>query len=224
MKSSRTADRHLHRILLVSGDLGFCHKLAQVVAECREFSLCGQVMDTASAHEVVAAQKPDSVVADTDLCRPSALDVFRSLTTFFPDLQILATSCRCDAIEAENVLLAGARGFLLKTESPAEILHALSTMIYGGIYASPVIMTPLLRRLLQRPTDFSPRSIQNLTDRELRVFELLGTGLNNREVAEQLHLSHKTIESHRENIKHRLGLDSAAALRHCASSWMLQQS
>lgn len=117
------------------------------------------------------------------------------------------------------MLRAGALGLLLKTEPAEEILAALQTVIRGQIYVSRALTMPLLKRLLSEPSAYPCTGVDSLTDRELRVFELLGFGLTKREVAARLGLSCKTIESHRTKIQHRLGLEGATALAQYACAW-----
>jgi DNA-binding NarL/FixJ family response regulator len=158
-------------------------------------------------------------VADIDPNRTGAFPLLCRLAATGLECRLLATSLRCEPAEAEQLLRAGVRGLLLKTEPPEEILTAFRTVISGQIYVSRALTMPLLKRLLSE-SSASPRSgVDSLTDRELRVFELLGFGLSKREVAARLGLSCKTVESHRAKIQHRLGLESAAALAQYACTW-----
>ena len=214
----------LIRVFLVSGDLDFCHRLAQVLARCHPFRLCGQRSDAALARDAVAVANPDLVVADTDFGREVTIELVRALNTACPRLRILAISSSNDPLAAEEVLVAGARGVLLKTETWAEIIGACTALMAGEMCVSKAVGALLLRHLLRAPSPSGLAGVESLTNRELRVFELLGSGYNTREVAKQLHLSCKTVESHRENIKHRLGLDGAAALTQCACAWMQRRT
>ena len=219
MKSSKPDIGPEFRVLLVDQDAAFGCRLAQALVGPSGFRLCGHVLDVAEAETAVAEQNPELVVADTDPDRTGALPLLSHLAATDPERRLLATSLRCEPAEAERVLRAGARGLLLKTEPAEEILTAFRTVIRGQIYVSRALTMPLLKRLLSEPAA-SPRSgVDSLTDRELRVFELLGFGLSKREVAARLGLSCKTVESHRAKIQHRLGLESAAALAQYACSW-----
>jgi len=219
MKSSKPDIGPEFRVLLVDQDAAFGCRLAQALVGPSGFRLCGHVLDVAEAETAVAEQNPELVVADTDPDRTGALPLLSHLAATDPERRLLATSLRCEPAEAERVLRAGARGLLLKTEPAEEILTAFRTVIRGQIYVSRALTMPLLKRLLSEPAA-SPRSgVDSLTDRELRVFELLGFGLSKREVAARLGLSCKTVESHRAKIQHRLGLESAAALAQYACAW-----
>ena len=219
MKSSKPDIGPEFRVLLVDQDAAFGCRLAQALVGPSGFRLCGHVLDVAEAETAVAEQNPELVVADTDPDRTGALPLLSHLAATDPERRLLATSLRCEPAEAERVLRAGARGLLLKTEPAEEILTAFRTVLRGQIYVSRALTMPLLKRLLSEPAASSRSGVDSLTDRELRVFELLGFGLSKREVAARLGLSCKTVESHRAKIQHRLGLESAAALAQYACAW-----
>jgi DNA-binding NarL/FixJ family response regulator len=218
MKRSKPDVGQIVRVLLVDQDPAFGDRLAQALEGAGEFELCGHALDPAAADKAVAEENPDLVIADTDQDRTGALPLIVRLAAS-PERRLLATSDQADPAEAERVLRAGALGFLLKTEPTEEILTALRTVVQGHMYVSQTLSIPLLKRLLQEPGGLPRGGVDRLTDRELRVFELLGAGLSKREVAARLGLSCKTVESHRAKIQHRLGLDSSAALTRYACAW-----
>jgi DNA-binding NarL/FixJ family response regulator len=219
MKSSKPEIGPLCRVLLVDQDAAFASRLAQALEGPCGFRLCAHVQDVAAADAAVAEHKPELVVADTDPDRTGALPLLGRLAVSAPESRLLATSRRCDPAEAEQVLRGGAGGLLLKTDPAEEILIAFRSVIRGQIYVSRSLTIPLLKRLLSEPSTCPRSGVDSLTDRELRVFELLGFGLSKREVAARLGLSCKTVESHRAKIQHRLGLPSAAALAQFACAW-----
>jgi len=219
MQSSNADIRPPLRVLLVDQDAPFGCRLAQALEGPSGFQLCGHVLDGAAAEAAVAEQNPELVVADTDPDRTGALPLLCHLAVTAPERRLLATSRLCDPAEAERVLRAGVLGFLLKSEPVEEILAAFRSVVAGQIYVSQALTIPLLKRLLSEPAGSARSGVDSLTDRELRVFELLGAGLSKREVAARLGLSCKTVESHRAKIQHRLGLESAAALAQYACAW-----
>ncbi len=219
MKGDKNNAGPVFRVLLVDQDAAFGPRLAHALAGGCVFRLSGQVLDVAEAEKAVAEENPDLVVGDIDPYRTGALPLLCRLATARPELRLLATSLRCEPAEAEHLLRAGALGLLLKTEPAEEILAALQTVIRGQIYVSRALTMPLLKRLLSEPSAYPRTGVDSLTDRELRVFELLGFGLTKREVAARLGLSCKTIESHRTKIQHRLGLEGATALAQYACAW-----
>jgi len=220
MKSNKPDPAPQCQVLFVGQDAAFAGRLAQALEGPSGFRLCGHVRDAAVAEAALAEQNPALVVVDVDQDYTSALPLLGRLAAAAPDRRLLAVSRRCGPVEAEQVLRAGARGLLLKSEPAAEILAALGTVVRGQIYVSQALTIPLLKRLLSEPSACPPSGVDSLTDRELRVFELLGFGLSKREVAARLGLSCKTVESHRTKIQHRLGLDSAAVLAQHACAWV----
>jgi DNA-binding NarL/FixJ family response regulator len=219
MKSDKPDIGPQFRVLLVDQDVAFGGRLAQALDGPCGFRLCGQVPDVAEAERAVAERNPNLVVADIDPNRTGAFPLLCRLAATGPEFRLLATSLRCEPADAERVLRAGARGLLLKTEPLEEIVTAFQTVISGQIFVSRALTMPLLKRLLSQ-SSASPRSgVDSLTDRELRVFELLGFGLSKREVAARLGLSCKTVESHRAKIQHRLGLENSSALAQYACAW-----
>ena len=204
------------RVLLVDQDAGFGRQLAQALHVSSGFRLCRQVQEGVAAQTAVAEEHPDVVVAAVEPDNTTGFHLLRSLIATAPEHKILATSRRCEPAHAEKVLLAGARGLLLKSEPAEEILNAVRTVSRDEIFVSRSLTMPLLKRLLNEPSESAHSGMESLTDRELQVFELLGMGLSTREVAARLGLSCKTVDSHRAKIQHRLGVDSAAALAQIA--------
>ncbi len=219
MKSSKPNTGALVRVLLVDSDPAAGRRLVRLFEGACGFRLCGQAQDLAEAQRVMAAEAPDLLIVDTDLNRAAALQFFSSLAGV-AQCRVLATSRHSDAAQAEQVLRTGISGFLLKTEPTHEILSAFRAVLRGQHYVSRAVAMPLLKRLLSERPRWARTGIESLTDRELRIFELLGLGLSKREVAARLGLSCKTVESHRAKIQHRLGLKSAADLAQCAFAWV----
>ncbi len=219
MKSSKSNTAALVRVLLVDPDPAAGRRLARLFEGACGFRLCGQVADLAEAQRSIALEHPDLLVVDTDFDRAGVLQFLSTVAGALP-CRILATSRQSDAVQAEQILRAGVHGYLLKTEPSHEVLNAFRSVLRGQHYASRAVAMPLLKRLLIEQPRWARTGIESLTDRELRVFELLGLGLSKREVAARLGLSCKTVESHRSKIQHRLGLKSAADLAQCAFAWV----
>lgn len=143
----------------------------------------------------------------------------------FPRLRVLVLSMRDESVYAERALRAGAHGYIAKEEGTARVIDGLRTILKGDIYLSERMSGRMLRSMLPGhrgasgalPTDL-------LSDRELEVLELIGTGLGTSEVAAKLHLSVKTIESYRERLKQKLALPDAAELLKYAIQWIRSQS
>lgn len=190
-----------------------------------DLEVCGSAVDISSALAAVRALKPDVALVDLSLGNGSGLDLI-SILTEDPDNDVstLALSMHDEAVYAKRVLQAGGCGYVMKHEGTDVLLHAIRTVLAGEIYVSASVNASLLRSLTStgRPT---PRpaaptdDLSELSNRELQIYRLVGQGVSTKEIARQLCLSVKTVESHRANIKQKLGVDTAAALVARAAEW-----
>jgi DNA-binding NarL/FixJ family response regulator len=217
-------DTHRKRILVVD-DQGLIQEgLARIISRQKDFELCGSVDNTDAAQKAVAHYKPDLVLIDLLLPDGCGLDLIKNLVSEHPSLSFLVVSQCDEALYAERALKAGARGYIMKNCPVAEIPKAMRTVLAGEFYVSPRVAALALHRMAGGGKSGEPNSVGNLTDRELQIFQLLGAGVDTKEIAEKLHLSIKTVETHRENIKHKLKLSNAAELVHYATNWVSSQS
>ena len=192
----------------------------------RDLFACG----SADAHELlpqaVLTSKPDLVTVDLAVHDGDGLELIRSLQSHHPSLPILVITHHDEMIYAERALKAGARGYVMKQETTDKIMTAIRTVLAGGHYFSPRVAALALRCFGQNGS--KPRNNKNgintLSNRELQVLQLLGAGLGTRIIANKLGLSVKTIEAHREHVKHKLGLSNASQLLNYATSWLKGQS
>jgi DNA-binding NarL/FixJ family response regulator len=154
---------------------------------------------------------PDAVVLDLMLKDGSGLELLKALLEEFPHLRVLVLSMHDQRVYAERCIKAGARGYLMKEEASDLVIQALRTVAAGGIFLSPS---------LSRPGPNARAPLETLSDREMRVFELVGAGLPTRVIAERLALSDKTVEAHKANIKKKLAIEHAAELAKVAREWV----
>jgi len=212
------------RKILVVDDQGLIREgLIRVISQQKDFELCGAVGGMAAAKKAVVQHKPDLVLTDLLLPDGCGLELIKNLVSENPSLRILVISQCDETLYAERALKAGARGFIMKNRGIAEIPKAIRTILAGEYYFSPKVAALALHRMAGEKSRSPQGSIGNLTDRELQVFQLLGTGIDTKNVADKLHLSIKTVETHRENIKHKLKLYNAAELIHHATNWVSSQ-
>ena len=184
-----------------------------------DLEICAEAGNCAEAIAAVEAQKPDVIVLDLILRNEDGLTLLKDLLARFPDLQVLIVSMQKEEVYAERALRAGAGGYLMKEEAPELLIQAVRTIIEGNIFLTPKMSILILDRVLRnKKGDTSP--VASLSDRELHVYHLVGAALGTREIAEQLKLSPKTIESYQANIKTKLGLPDAVALRESARRWV----
>ncbi len=161
----------------------------------------------------------DIAIVDLSLPGVNGVEFIKRLRSLNPDVLVLVVSAHDEALYAERALRAGARGYLMKHESAGQFVTAVRAVLAGELYLSESLQSRFLQDRLGHSSDPTP-SIERLTDRELEVFEHFGRGQSTREVAEALGLSLKTIESHRANIKQKLGIDRAAEFMQRAVIWV----
>ena len=167
-----------------------------------------------------ADEPPDVAVVDISLRDESGIELVKELKLRHPKLPVLVLSMHDESLYAERMLRAGARGYVMKEEPPERVVEAIRKVRQGQLALSEAMASRLLEKLVTGGGDASLSPIDRLTDREVQVFELIGRGLSTRQIAEKLHLSVKTIEAHRANIKRKLHLPDAIALIRQAFDWV----
>ena len=184
-------------------------------------TVCGEAEDAAQALQAAETTTPDLAVVDLCLRGRSGLELVRDLKARWPKLPVLILSMFDECLYAERALRAGASGYVMKQQAADEVIAAIRRILQGHIHLSPALSSRMLRLAVgggtagageAEPNRSAEQGVRQLSDRELDVFELLGQGLSTRRIAEMLYRSVKTIESHRENIKAKLGVRSGAEL------------
>ncbi len=194
--------------------------LSELIAHQVDLTVCGEAEDAAGALKMIAEAGPDIAVVDISLKDSSGIELIKDLKIRFPDLLVLVLSMHDESFYAERVLRAGARGYVTKEEATESVIVAIRKLLDGEIYLSEKMASKMLSKFVDGPSEAGGLPVDRLTDRELEVFELIGRGIGTRQIAENLHLSVKTIESHRENIKRKLKLDNATELLQHAVKWV----
>lgn len=213
-----------HRILLVDDHAIVREGLRQVINASHDLEVCGEADDAPAALAALTALEPDFVVLDLTLRGSDGLELIHQVQRRLPDLPILVLSMHNEELYAERALRAGARGYIMKQEATRDILTAIRRVVAGELYVSPTMQARLLQRVVGKRPSLSEGPIESLSDRELEVFRMIGSGLTTREIAEQLHLSVKTVESYREHIKRKLKIRTGAHLMRHALHWTIQLS
>jgi DNA-binding NarL/FixJ family response regulator len=184
-----------------------------------DLSVCGEAEDAHTAVQAVATVRPDIMVVDISLNGPDGLDLLKDIRTRYPELPVLILSMHDESVYAERALRAGAQGYIMKQEATEKVLVALRRILSGEIYVSERIANRMLQRYIGGPSAGRPSTIADLTDRELEVFRLIGEGHSTRQIAEELHISVKTVESYQAHNKEKLSLRSARELVQHAIQW-----
>jgi DNA-binding NarL/FixJ family response regulator len=214
------------RVLVVDDHPIVREGIAQLLDRQADLCACGEATDIESALRSVRELAPDVVVIDLSLGREAGLDLIERLAVLSPGLPMLALSMHDESLYARRALQAGARGYIMKQEGTELLLKALRTVLVGEVYVSERVNASLLRSLAPcGRAQPQGGTVAELTNRELQIYRLVGAGLGTREIAEELHLSAKTVESHRANIKQKLGLSTANELVvHAAQSLAMTRS
>jgi DNA-binding NarL/FixJ family response regulator len=211
------------RVLVVDDHPMMRGGLIQLVNRQSDLTCCGEAGTVAEAQVAVAQLKPDLVLLDLRLKGGDGLELIKSLRSQYAKLRILVLSQFDAPHYAERALRAGALGYVVKEQAAEEVLSAIRTVLAGEVYLTRALAARLLHTFVGTVPGIPRAGVEQLTDRELHVLHLLGSGMSTREVAIELSLSFKTVETHRENIKRKLGLHGAAELIHYASAWGREQ-
>jgi DNA-binding NarL/FixJ family response regulator len=197
--------------------------IADLIRRQPGWEVCGQSGDTATALRVAREQSPSLGIVDRRLQDGDGLELIKQLVTTCPQLRILVSSMQDERLYAERTLRAGARGFISKQEPATRLIAAIEHVLAGKIYLSPEMTELLLARSAAGGTTAPVElSEEMLSDREIEVFQMLGEGRSVKEIAQQLHLSPKTVEYHRQRIKEKLQLDSSQQLLRHATMHVLK--
>ena len=211
-----------YRVLLVDDHPLVRRGLAEVIAREPDLEACGEAADVAEALSEVERTKPDIVVIDLTLRTGHGIELLEKLKARAPNLKTLVSSMHDETLFAERVLRAGAKGYVTKQEPPEVLLRAIRQVLRGELYLSPRMTSRLLNRVVVgAPTQEDP--VQSLSNREVEVYEMIGLGLTIQQIASRLHLSPKTIETHREKVKQKLNVKSSAELNRRAVQWVLER-
>jgi DNA-binding NarL/FixJ family response regulator len=210
------------RVLLVDDHPIVRYGLRRLIDAENDMSVCGEAEGAEDCMEAVKGLEPDIALLDISLKEQNGITLAGDLKTSRPDLPLLMLSFHEDDDSVERALTTGARGYVTKHEAPEVIVSAIRRVMAGEIFLSDRMATRLLRKLAARPSaagDDNP--VSSLSNRELEILEMIGRGRGPRQIAEALHLSIHTIETHRRHIKEKLDLDTASALADFAEQWLL---
>jgi DNA-binding NarL/FixJ family response regulator len=219
MKTTKKSPAGNQRILVVDDHPLVRDGLVQLIRRQSGLTCCGEADTALNAQELAFSEKPDLVILDLRLDKGDGLELIKILRSQLPALRILVLSQLDEVLYAERVLKAGAHGYLMKEEAAKEVVTAIRVVLAGELYVSPKMSGLILRKMVESPSLRPVSGVESLTDRELQVFQMLGAGKSTRRIAAELSLSFKTIETHRENIKAKMGLADATTLIHQATLW-----
>jgi DNA-binding NarL/FixJ family response regulator len=208
------------RIFMVEDHPAFREGLEQIISGEKDLSVCGEAGDADHALRAITRLKPDLVLVDITLPGKSGLELIKELRSRNSKVRILVVSMHDEALYADRVLRAGGDGYIMKQEDPEEIVHAIRDVLGGHIYVSEEVLAGTAKTSGKRADQLEARPLDQLTDLELNILELLGRGNNNREMARQLHMDVRKIAAHCTQMRRKLKLKSDNALVRYAVFWV----
>ena len=207
------------RVIVVEDHPLLSDGLRQLIDKQPDLACVGIADNTSDAKRLAEQSKPDLMLLDLRLKGGDALDLIKTLRVERPETKVLVLSQYDELIFAERALRAGASGYIMKENATDDVLRAVRKVLTGELYFSERVAAALVQRSLREKPSPSRTGVELLSDREMQVFQLLGASYSAREIADQFHLSKKTIETHCEKIKHKLSLHNAAELKQFAQKW-----
>jgi DNA-binding NarL/FixJ family response regulator len=211
------------RILIVDDHPLFCEGLRRMIDRHPALTVCGQAPDAASAMKAVAELKPDLALVDISLEKTSGIELIKTLKAKHEELPILVVSMHDESLYAERALRAGAQGYIMKNQPIKIVRDAIFKVLAGDIFLSEKMSASVLARLLLGKKDEPVSPVDQLSDRELEVFQMLGEGKSSRQIAQDLNLTIPTIHSFRNRIKEKLQFGNSTELTLHAMQWVRER-
>jgi DNA-binding NarL/FixJ family response regulator len=223
MSTIQKSQNQKKRIMVVDDHPIVRQGLALLIDREPDLVVCGEAEEAMSALHVLASAHPDVLIVDISLNGPDGLDLLKSIRSTHPTLPVLILSMHDESVYAERALRAGANGYIMKQEATEKVLVAVRRILSGEIYVSDRIANKMLKHYITGVGTLRSSSIADLSDRELEVFRLIGEGHGTRQIAAELHISVKTVESYQAHIKEKLALRSARELVQHAIQWNMNE-
>lgn len=196
------------------------HGLAQLIRVEPGLDVGGEAGNAMDGLAAVGRLKPDIVIVDLTLPDKNGLELIKDIQSMYPGTRCIVLSMHEESLYAERALRAGARGYVMKEMAAETLIQAIKRVLNGGIYVSEVMASRMLEQVTGQRGRVSVSGLDQLTDRELEVLQMIGKGTATKLIAEHLNISARTVEAHRSHIKDKLGLADGPALVRYAVQWM----
>jgi DNA-binding NarL/FixJ family response regulator len=207
------------KVLLVDDHPLVCEWLTNLINQRPDFEICGQTGNAPEALRLVEAIMPDIAIVDISLASGSGIELIKNIKASQFDVVVLVLSMHDELLYAERALRAGAGGYVMKSEATQKIFQAIHNVLDGEIYVSEKFSALMTEKFVAGRSGKTISSVEQLSDRELEVFQLLGRGYNTRQIADHLHVGFKTIQGYSARIKVKLNLTTATQLLREAMRW-----
>jgi DNA-binding NarL/FixJ family response regulator len=208
-----------HRVFIVDDHPLVREGLANLINQQPDLVVCGQAEDAAQTLAGIGASRAELALIDISLKTASGLELVKDLKVHFPEVALIVLSMHDEMLYAERAIRAGARGYVMKRETTKEVLIAIRRVLQGDVYVSERVVNLMARRLGSPRKAAAASPVEQLSDRELEIFRLLGQGRTTSQIASDLHLSLKTVQAYCARAKEKFGVDSLTELLRAAIRW-----
>jgi DNA-binding NarL/FixJ family response regulator len=208
------------RIVLVDDHPLFRKGLQEMIHSDGTFAVCGEAGNAAEAMALIRKLSPDMAIVDLSLPGANGIELIKNIRAEFSKVPILVLSMHDESLYAVRALRAGADGYVMKHEAMANVIHAIREVFNGRPYLSPAMAAQVITKFAHRQAEGESDAVERLSDRELEILELIGKGHEVRRIAKLLHLSPKTVETHRAHIKDKLDLKNSREVARFALQWL----
>ena len=211
------------KILLVDDHPLVREGLANLISQQADLQICGEADNEPQALEIIRTVQPHIAIVDISLESGSGIELIKSIKVMFPAVTVLVLSMHDESLYAERALRAGARGYVMKREAAKKVIQAIRCVLAGQLYVSDKIAALMAEKFVEGRPATTASPIEQLSNRELEVFQLLGLGHSTRQIADHLHVGFKTVQAYCARIKEKLKLANATELLREAIRWYESQ-
>ncbi len=208
------------RIVIVDDHPLFRKGLQELIHSDGNFAVCGEANNASEGIEVIRKLAPDLAIVDLSLPGANGIELIKNVRAEFPKVPILVLSMHDESLYALRALRAGAEGYVMKHEAMANVIQAIHEVFNGRPYLSPAMAAQVITKFAHHDAEGETDAVERLSDRELEILELIGKGHEVRQIAKLLHLSPKTVETHRAHIKDKLDLKNSREVARFALQWL----
>jgi len=220
IRKQAVTTKQKNRIFIVDDHPIVRKGLAQLINQEEDLVICGEADNAETALEALKKVKPDLAIVDISLRGIDGFELTKLIRARFDNIPVLVISMHDESLFAERALRVGARGYIMKQEAIEKMMEAIRKVLRGELYVSERVSANIVKRFVDGKADGVSSPEELLSDREMEVFQLIGQGFGTRQIADQLHVSVKTVETYRANIKEKLNLKNATELMKHAVHWI----
>ncbi len=219
------SEKIITKILIVDDHPLLRQGIRQVIELEEDLRVSGEASTANEAIDLVNRDTPDVVIVDITLAgNVSGIELVKSLNERFPEIRTLVLTMHDESLYAERAIRAGARGYIMKEVASKNIISAIRTIMNDELYLSDAVSKRIIDKLVRGSADTAGISVEQLSNREFEIFQMIGNGFSTKEMARKLNLSIYTVESHKKNIKEKLKLKNSSDLAKYAIQWVITQT